>query len=339
MKRFVVEHGSCRPKGTFPRDTKNRCFSDNFYHARTKAGLNIPVTWLCYSKKLNAAYCEVCWLFGDRNDKSYRNSWSTGIQDWQGLSKKITKHANSKCHGSSCIIYEQWKHHMTLNETNEKEIQKDKNFWREVLRRLVKITLRLACNGQSFRGHHENIGDIYNGNFLSEVELLAEFDPIMREIINKPKHSIKYLSPAIQNELITVLAEHLDNKITEEIKSALFFSIIADTTQDISRKDQLSLTIRYAKITNNSNGEAAEISITESFLGFFWTHDQCAEGLSNQILQILQEKGISLKNCRGQGYDGASVMSGVYGGVQKRISDAQPSAALFTVPHITLISL
>ena len=82
------------------------------------------------------------------------------------------------------------------------------------------------------------------------------------------------MSPAIQNELITVLAEHFDNKITEEIKSALFFSKIADTTQDISRKDQLMLTIRYAKITNNSNGEAAEISITESFLGFFWTHDQ-----------------------------------------------------------------
>ena len=36
--------------------------------------------------------------------------------------------------------------------------------------------------------------------------------------------------------------------------------------------------------------------------------------------------GLSLKNCRGQGYDGASVMSGVYSGVQKRISDVQPAA-------------
>ena len=44
-------------------------------------------------KKLNATYCEVCWLFSDRNDPSYRENWSNGIQDWQGLSKKITKHA------------------------------------------------------------------------------------------------------------------------------------------------------------------------------------------------------------------------------------------------------
>ena len=55
-------------------------------------------------------------------------------------------------------------------------------------------------------------------------------------------------------------------------------------------------------------------------------HDQCAEGLSNQTLEILKKKGISLQKCRGQGYDGASVMSGVYGGIQKCISDEQPSA-------------
>ena len=27
MKKFIVAHGSCRPKGPFPRDNKNRCFS------------------------------------------------------------------------------------------------------------------------------------------------------------------------------------------------------------------------------------------------------------------------------------------------------------------------
>ena len=153
--------------------------------------------------------------------------------------------ASSKCHSSSCIIYEQWKHHKTLSESNEREIQKDKKFLREVLKRLVEITLCLACNGKSFRGHNKHISEVYNGNFLSEVELLAEFDPIMSELLNKPKHSIKYLSSEIQNELITALSEHLDkndlitvlseHQITEEIKSALFYSIIADTTQDKER--------------------------------------------------------------------------------------------------------
>ena len=99
--------------------------------------------------------------------------------------------------------------------------QKENYFWREVLKRLVKITLRLACHGQSFRGHQERICVIYNGNFLSEVELHAEFDRIMNYLINKHNHSIKYLSPLFQNELIAALSEHLENEITEEIKSAL----------------------------------------------------------------------------------------------------------------------
>ena len=43
----------------------------------------------------------------------------------------------------------------------------------------------------------------------------------------------------------------------------MFYSIIADTTQDISKKDQLSSTIRYAKITNDSTGQAAEISMAK----------------------------------------------------------------------------
>ena len=81
MKKFIFAHGSRRPKGPFPRDNKNRCFSVSYCNTTTRSGLNIPVTWLCYSKNLNAAYCEVRWLFGDRNDKSYRKSWSKGIQD------------------------------------------------------------------------------------------------------------------------------------------------------------------------------------------------------------------------------------------------------------------
>ena len=47
----------------FPRDNKNRCFSVSYQNTTAKSVLTIPVIWLCYSKKLNVAYCEVCWLF------------------------------------------------------------------------------------------------------------------------------------------------------------------------------------------------------------------------------------------------------------------------------------
>ena len=44
----------------------------------------------------------------------------------------------------------------------------------------------------------------------------------------------------IQNELILVLAEEVLRDIKSELQTAPFFAIILDTTQDVSKKDQLS---------------------------------------------------------------------------------------------------
>lgn len=44
-----------------------------------------------------------------------------------------------------------------------------------------------------------------------------------------------------------------------------------------------------------------------------------AADLSAQIVTIIKENGLHLDKCRGQGCDGASVMSGSHKGVQKRI--------------------
>ena len=50
-------------------------------------------TWVCYSPNLNKCYFEPCWLFADRG-KLISFAWVDGINDWKGLSKKITsKHA------------------------------------------------------------------------------------------------------------------------------------------------------------------------------------------------------------------------------------------------------
>jgi hypothetical protein len=94
----------------------------------------------------------------------------------------------------------------------------------------------------------------------------------------------------------------------------------------VAKIDQLSQTIRYIKVTHDDNGRPTDIQIKESFIGFYKCKSQTAADMSEQIVQILQAKGIFLEQCRGQGYDGASSMSGVYSGVQKRILDGQPLA-------------
>ena len=77
--------------------------------------------------------------------------------------------------------------------------------------KLVNIILKMAELCLAFRGHNEiaNDGICICGNFLGLVAMQAEFDPVLKQLINRPKGDTKYLSPAIQNELISLLALQL----------------------------------------------------------------------------------------------------------------------------------
>ena len=45
-------------------------------------------------------------------------------------------------------------------------------------------------------------------------------------------------------------------------------------------------------------------------------------------MNSIELKGLDIKNCRGQGYDGAAVMSEKYAGLHKKIEDVTPHAYL-----------
>ncbi|GFV62547.1 zinc finger MYM-type protein 1 [Trichonephila clavipes] len=65
----------------------------------------------------------------------------------------------------------------------------------------VDVVKYLAIRGLAFRGKEEGFGSPHNGNFMGVLELLAEFDPFIREHIEqralRPKSLISYLSKTI----------------------------------------------------------------------------------------------------------------------------------------------
>lgn len=308
MKEFIMRHGLCRPQGPFPRNSSNRCFSVYFYGVHDNSN-----SWLCYSRETDSAYCQYCWLFS-----SEKQTFDT--KDWQGLSKKVKEHELTQSHIRACITGNYWKKSDTVDKMLDSNLLQQRTFWRDVLRRLVEIILTISRNNIALRGSNDVIGSVSNGNFLSQVELLAKFDVTMNTLLSeKKKGSTTYLSPLIQNELISTLASRVRIEILSEVKAARFYSIIVDTTQDTSKKDQLSLTIRYVSVSES-------VSVKEAFMNFYHISDQTSEGLETAVLSILDENGIDIKFCRGQGYDGAANMSGYYNGLQKRIADVQPNA-------------
>lgn len=188
------------------------------------------------------------------------------------------------------------------------------------MRRLFDITLTLAENNLAFRGDKEVIGGPNSGNFLALVALVARYDPVLEALIKKPDRTCKYLSPVIQNELISQASTAVKNKLVHDISSAPFYTVIADGTQDITKSDQFSCVIRYVVI----DSEKCTVEVKESFLGFFHLVDQSAQGVEQLLKSVLSQ--IDITKCRGQGYDGASVMSGKLSGVQKRFQDCVPNA-------------
>ena len=76
-----------------------------------------------------------------------------------------------------------------------------------------------------------------------------------------------YLSPTIHNELIELLGKKVKDLILEEIKTAKYFSILLDSTPDISHTDQMTFIVRYVKIDSNN-----EVQIKEFFPNFFPLH-------------------------------------------------------------------
>jgi len=101
------------------------------------------------------------------------------------------------------------------------------------------------------------------------------------------------------------------------VKAAKFYSVIIDSTIDIGRVDQLSLSLRY--VTSEGNA-------VERFIMFAELPGASAEEFYKLLLECLQSLGIELRHCRGQAYDGASVMSGNLTGLQTRVTEISPEA-------------
>lgn len=166
----------------------------------------------------------------------------------------------------------------------------------------------------AFRGDNQIIGDKHNKNYLGCIELLAKFDPILQQHLfnfaNKGTGHVSYLSANICNEFVKILSSNVRSLIISELKEAKYYSIIVDSTPDISHLDQLTIVVRYV----NKNGTPVErfLKILEN------TAHKSAE-MEDCILKLLSNFDINLQDCRGQSYDNASNMSGIYSGLQARI--------------------
>ncbi|KAG8180589.1 hypothetical protein JTE90_018207 [Oedothorax gibbosus] len=190
----------------------------------------------------------------------------------------------------------------------------EQNFNRKIIEILLDVTCTMTRQGLAFRGNNEK--DIeQSGNFYEIVSLISRHNPLLKKWMEdralKP-YKIAYLSPNSQNEMISIVANQVRAKIIEDIQGCDFFTIMADTTPDLSHKDILSVVIRICD---------EEGSIYERLLEVRECVDKTGIGIAKDIIDVLVSNDIDTKSLAFQSFDFASSMSGEFKGAQKKVSE------------------
>uniref|UniRef100_A0A667WWJ6 DUF4371 domain-containing protein n=1 Tax=Myripristis murdjan TaxID=586833 RepID=A0A667WWJ6_9TELE len=221
-------------------------------------------------------------------------------------------HARAEHHLNAMIAWTEYQrgveNNTSLLQAMDKQYQKKVEENRKYIKTVADVLLCTATQNIAQRGHRESEDSGNKGNFMAILELIAKHDPLIKQ---KMGHSnVKYTSNHIQNEILEVLADMVRKDIIEEVKDSGVFSILADETKDLKKEEQISLVLRYYY----------RGTVHESFMHFEHADKLDAAGLTEKIVNSLQKYGLEYREqLVGQGYDGASVMSGKHSGVSARI--------------------
>lgn len=104
--------------------------------------------------------------------------------------------------------------------------------------------------------------------------------------------------------------------IIEEIGGDVF-CLLVDESSDVSGKEQMAVVLRYVSKLG---------LIKERLIGVVHVKETSASCLKSNIDSLFGKYGLSIKQVRGQGYDGASNMRGEFNGLRALILRENSSA-------------
>jgi len=293
--------------------TKQRDFQSTWYSARA---------WLEFPVSLKAAFCYCCRHFSNRRDPHFT---ITGFSNWQHALEKnkgFSKHAASSVHIQAMAAWkEKEKRTNTKQEistlVNERQLEKNQYY----ITSIVEVIQFLCVNKLPLRGdRHCSIDTLDTDNqdepfklFLHLFEYTLAKDAKLQEVFNSVTKNYSYTSAMVQNEIISILKEVVLKDVLSDVNGSdiPYFTVKADGTRDPTNTENISVVVRFVK-----QGKVHEVLIDMTT-----SIKLDADALTTVILESLERSGLNPMNLLSQCYDGASVMAGKNGGLQKKIKE------------------
>ena len=192
-------------------------------------------SWHVYSPEMRGGLCKMCVLFDKPHKKAQRGAFvATAFQKLQ-RSELIKAHSEREYHkvavaqGADFMrTFMQPETSVEADKTSGQYYQRNKH----LLGAIVDAVLLCAKQGLPLRGHRDTkVNDVdegtgNRGNFLAIIDLIAKYDPIVKEHLKNGQRNAKMLSWKTQNDIIANAALVIRNQIKDMICSEQFYAVI-----------------------------------------------------------------------------------------------------------------
>ncbi|XP_059160047.1 uncharacterized protein LOC131943787 [Physella acuta] len=253
-EKYQHKNGPFRPTC----DKDDRSFTKQWFEKHSTNDEVVQRKWLLYSPHKNVCYCFVfVFVFFSNEQSSSASNFSLekGFSKWRKLNPRIPDHEKSPSHRAYMREYlnlvVRLRQCTTIDAELQEQISTEKKKWVAITERIVEIISFMAKQNMAFRGHRgegmwalakpkKTISE-NTGNFLAVVRLMAKYDVVLADHLQREKDTPKgvtYLSNRIQNEIIDLLCKTIKSRIILEIKAAKYYTIMVDSTPDISHEDR-----------------------------------------------------------------------------------------------------
>ncbi|XP_046842027.1 zinc finger MYM-type protein 1-like [Xenia sp. Carnegie-2017] len=259
--------------------------------------------WLVYNREKNKAFCEICSTHF--KIKGVFGSYEVGFDNWKKGCEKFNEHENSYAHKEACATSD--KGQLSISIACSSLALETQQLRRKGLISHLQTLKTLLRQGIAIRGRTDFESNIHQFNLDKAIN-----DKALKLLLDENRYVTAHDILDEQKQMIVLNARrHLIVKIL--VRES--FSILADESSDVSKKEQLSFSVR----TCDDNYE-----VSEDFVGIY----ECLQGLSSDALlyytkDILLRCGMEGHKMAAMGFDGASAMKSL---ARKLKEDVAPNA-------------